>query len=68
VAEFSPKGASGLSLQRLSAKIETMKWRRAVFNRTFDELSGLTDAELAQMKLSRSMIRQVAQSAALRTV
>ncbi|RYH04387.1 DUF1127 domain-containing protein [Salipiger sp. IMCC34102] len=42
--------------------------RRAAYNRTYAELSSLTDRELSDLGLSRGMIRAVAQEAALTAV
>lgn len=41
-----------------------MRTRRAAYNRVFNELNALGDAELAQMKVARSMIHQIAKQEA----
>lgn len=64
-SETRPAGSA--LLNGFSATVEALKAARAkrkVFNRTVDELSSLSNAELADIGLSRSVIRAVAREAA----
>lgn len=53
-----------IRLQHLRAAYRLAQTRRAVFRRTFNELAGLTDRELADIGIPRAHIRRVARDAA----
>ncbi len=46
------------------AQVQAARAKRKVYNITFNELSALSNAELADIGLNRSMIKSVARSAA----
>ena len=46
------------------ANLKEARAKRKLFNQTYNELSALSDAELADIGMNRSMIKTVAQSAA----
>ena len=48
----------------LRAQIDDMIARRKLYNSTFDELDSLTDRELADVGISRSVIAVIAREAA----
>lgn len=68
VITFGNSAASSISLRdRMVARIANLRtdwsnWR--VYRTTFNELSALSNRDLADLGLSRSMIRSVALSAA----
>ena len=48
----------------LRTALSERRAKRAVYNNTLRELSGLSDRDLSDLGMHRSMIRQVAQDAA----
>ncbi|MEL6571908.1 MAG: DUF1127 domain-containing protein [Pseudomonadota bacterium] len=68
MAYASDNRAVGLNLSaRIDAAVESWKTaseKRKIFKRTVRELNELSNAELADIGLSRSMIRSVARDAA----
>ncbi|MFD1343745.1 DUF1127 domain-containing protein [Litorisediminicola beolgyonensis] len=50
--------------ETFTASLRTALQRRRVFSRTLKELSALSDRELADLGLHRSMLRRIAQEAA----
>jgi uncharacterized protein YjiS (DUF1127 family) len=63
----STRAASGSIADRLTAAVATVKSalvRRRMFSQTFRELNGLTERELSDLGIHRSMIRQIAAEAA----
>ncbi|WP_083545497.1 DUF1127 domain-containing protein [Sulfitobacter alexandrii] len=54
----------GTSFDHLRAAFGLARKRRAIFRRTFDELAGLTDRELADIGIPRSHIRRTARDTA----
>ncbi|WP_323763713.1 DUF1127 domain-containing protein [Marinovum sp.] len=64
MAYASSNTASGFSFSALLHKsveaYKTARTRRAVYNRTFDELASLTDRDLADIGVARSNIRAIA--------
>lgn len=53
-----------IRIQHLRAAYKLAQKRRAVFRRTFNELAGLSDRELADIGIPRSYIRRAAREAA----
>lgn len=53
-----------IRFQHLGAALKLAQRRRAVYRRTFNELVGLTDRELADLGIPRAHIRRVASEAA----
>ncbi|WP_170331594.1 DUF1127 domain-containing protein [Ruegeria arenilitoris] len=58
------KGAPATGLASLIEAVKTRFVRHRVYRQTVNELSGLTNRELADLGLHRSMIRRLAMQAA----
>ncbi len=63
-ADQRSEKAFPITLQELKHRFQARMARRAAYNRTYQELSRMTDAELAQLRVPRSMIPTLAREAA----
>ena len=64
--EHSPSFSLNASLQSAVEKLKLQRARRVAYLSTYRELATMTDVELAQMKIGRPMIAQLARQAAER--
>lgn len=58
------RSSFGALIQGVVINFSEMRTRRAAYNRVVNELNAMSDTELAQMKVARSMIPQVARQEA----
>ena len=61
---FASAQTLGVKLTDLRARLSETFAKRKIYNTTFRELDRLTDRELADLGIARSLIRQIAYDAA----